>query len=264
MPQAETTPVRNQLSIADLSPEELQAFLAQLPPAMLKDAANAKEKSQAQLVAEKEAAYTELEAQVIPKLAKAYLNWVEDGKQLKEQMFSELKPLLDLKFEQTEFKDAAVFKKLKEQKSITFNLAPFVLRVGRRAKDTFNHDAKVGLAKIEEYINSQQLDPNVSALLISLIEKDNNGNLTPSSILSLQRAIKSDANQDGISDESFTEGVRLLTKSWKKLMSCFYVEVGQQNNLGKTEFESGSFSTYEVPVDFTYFQDAPVEVEAEL
>jgi len=261
MTQEQSLPTKKQLRLADFSPEELLEFLEQLPPTMLKEVAATNEKSLAQLMAEKEAAYTELENQIIPKHAIAYLEWVKAGKELKAEIFSDLKVLMDLKFDLVEFKDKKVFGNLKSQKSLTFNVEPFILRVGRRAKDTFSHDAKVGLAKIEEYINSQQLDPNVSSLLISLIEKDNNGNLTPSSIMSLQKAIKSDANQDGINDESFTEGVRLLTRSWKKLMSCFYIEVGKQDNLGKIAYEPGSFSAYDVPVDFTYFQDSLAEAE---
>jgi len=248
---------KDSLSIADLTPEQVQALLSQLPPEMLKQATNEFAKSQAQLIAEKEKAYAELEAQVIPKIATDYLAWVEAGKLLKTAIFSELKSLIDLKFELVEFKDKAVFSKLRTQKSLTFNVAPFTVRVGRRAKDTFNHDAKVGLAKIEEYINSTHIAPAVSSLLISLIEKDKNGNLTPSSIMALQRNLYDENTKSGVNDESFTEGVRLLIKSWRKKMTCFYAEVGKEDNLAKTVFEPGSFSAYELPleIDFNYFSD---------
>lgn len=246
----------NNISIANLTEEQKTQFLAQFPAEMLKAVANDKEKSKAQLIAEKEMLLTELEAELIPKHAKTYLQWVAEGKKIKAEMFSDIKTIMDLDYEITEFKDKEVLESLKKKQRRTFKKYDgYQICVGRRAKDSFNNDARKGLAKIREYINSKHVDPGVTAVFNSLIEKNNNDNLSTSAVLALENCLYSESNPDGVNDESFAEGIRLLKKSWSQELTCFFAEVGQEDEQGKMNFESGSFSSFTLPPElkFNYF-----------
>ncbi|MFV8364789.1 DUF3164 family protein [Flavobacterium sp. XS1P27] len=183
--------------------------LTQYSPAQLKAALQAQEiKKDADRIA-----YKELVEQTVPKAIFKLALASEVLSNAKTEAFQYFEDILKLKSE--------VFGVKEKQQSHTFSFEGGEVQIGYRITDGWDDTVNAGIAKVEKYISSLAKDTETAALVdmvFNLLKKDAKGNLKGSRVLELQKLTAK------FSDEEFTDGVDIISKSYKPVRSVWFVE----------------------------------------
>lgn len=158
-------------------------------------------------------AYKELVEQTVPKAIFKLCLASETLSNAKTEAFQYFEDILKLK--------AEVYGIKEKQQSHTFSFEGGEVQIGYRITDGWDDTVNAGIAKVEKYISSLAKDTETAALVdmvFNLLKKDAKGNLKGSRVLELQKlTIK-------FSDEEFTDGVDIISKSYKPVRSVWFVE----------------------------------------
>lgn len=183
--------------------------LTKFSPAQLKAALQAQEtKKDADRTA-----YKELVEQTVPKAIFKLALASEVLSNAKTEAFQYFEDILKLKSE--------VFGVKEKQQSHTFSFEGGEVQIGYRITDGWDDTVNAGIAKVEKYISSLAKDTETAALVdmvFNLLKKDAKGNLKGSRVLELQKLTAK------FSDEEFTDGVDIISKSYKPVRSVWFVE----------------------------------------
>lgn len=183
--------------------------LTKFSPAQLKAALQAQEtKKDADRIA-----YKELVEQTVPKAIFKLALASEVLSNAKTEAFQYFEDILKLKSE--------VFGVKEKQQSHTFSFEGGEVQIGYRITDGWDDTVNAGIAKVEKYISSLAKDTETAALVdmvFNLLKKDAKGNLKGSRVLELQKLTAK------FSDEEFTDGVDIISKSYKPVRSVWFVE----------------------------------------
>ena len=188
---------------------EAPVDLTKFSPAELKAALAAQEtKKDADRIA-----YKELVEQTVPKAIFKLALASEVLSNAKTEAFQYFEDILKLKSE--------VFGVKEKQQSHTFSFEGGEVQIGYRITDGWDDTVNAGIAKVEKYISSLAKDTETAALVdmvFNLLKKDAKGNLKGSRVLELQKLTAK------FSDEEFTDGVDIISKSYKPVRSVWFVE----------------------------------------
>ena len=188
---------------------EAPAELKNYTPAQLKAALQAQENKKD----EDRAAYKELVEQTVPKAIFKLCLASETLSNAKTEAFQYFEDILKLK--------AEVYGVKEKQQSHTFSFDGGEVQIGYRITDGWDDTVNAGIAKVEKYISSLAKDTETAALVemvFNLLKKDAKGNLKGSRVLELQKLSAK------FNDEEFTDGVDIISKSYKPVRSVWFVE----------------------------------------
>lgn len=228
--------------------------LTQFSPAELKAALAAQEtKKDANRIA-----YKELVEQTVPKAIFKLALASEVLSNAKTEAFQYFEDILKLKSE--------VFGVKEKQQSHTFSFDGGEVQIGYRITDGWDDTVNAGIAKVEKYISSLAKDTETAALVdmvFNLLKKDAKGNLKGSRVLELQKLTAK------FNDEEFTDGVDIISKSYKPVRSVWFVEAALiDENKNKTpiplsmsavDFSKGyKFEFYNEPIPVSDATEQPL------
>lgn len=229
---------------------EVPAELKQYTPAQLKAALQAQEN-------EKDAdrtAYKELVEQTVPKAIFKLALASEVLSNAKTEAFQYFENVLKIK--------ADLYGIKSKQQTHTFSCETGEIIIGYRINDGWDDTVNEGIAKVEKYISSLANNKETADLVdmvFNLLKKDAKGNLKGSRVLELQKLAAKRNNED------FTDGVDIISKSYKPVRSVWFVEASLiDENKNKTpiplsmssvDFSKGyKFDFYNEPIPQ---EDAP-------
>ncbi|MDA6072058.1 DUF3164 family protein [Flavobacterium sp. AC] len=158
-------------------------------------------------------AYKELVEQAVPKAIFTLCTASEMISNAKTQAFQLFEDVLKLK--------ADAFGIKEKQQSHTFSCEGGEITIGYRVTDGWDDTVSAGIAKVEKYISSLITNESTAALVdivFNLLKKDAKGNLKGSRVLELQKLTKK------IDDVEFTDGVNIISESYKPIRSVWYIE----------------------------------------
>jgi hypothetical protein len=158
-------------------------------------------------------AYKELVEQTVPKAIFKLCTASEILSNAKTEAFQFFEDILKLK--------ADVYGIKEKQMSHTFSCEGGEIQIGYRITDGWDDTVNTGIAKVEKFITSLAKDTETSALVemvFNLLKKDAKGNLKGSRVLELQKLTSK------FNNEEFTDGVDIISKSYKPVRSVWFVE----------------------------------------
>jgi len=183
-------------------------------------------------------AYKELVEQTVPQAIFRLCSASEMLTRAKTEAFRYFENILKLK--------ADVYGIKEKQQSHTFSSGNSEITIGYRVTDGWDDTANTGIAKVEKYISSLATNDSTAALvkiIFNLLKKDAKGNLKSSRVLELQKLTKE------IDDLEFTDGVNIISESYKPVRSVWYVEAtiinedGSKNpiplSMSSVDFQAG-------------------------
>lgn len=210
----------------------------------------------AKLEAKKEGdrnAYKELVEQTVPKAIFKLCLASETLSNAKTEAFQYFENILKLK--------AEVYGIKEKQQSHTFSFEGGEVQIGYRITDGWDDTVNAGIAKVEKYISSLAKDTETAALVdmvFNLLKKDAKGNLKGSRVLELQKLTAK------FSDEEFTDGVDIISKSYKPVRSVWFVEAALiDENKNKTPIPlSMSAVDFSKGYKFEFYNEVIAETNA--
>lgn len=142
--------------------------------------------------------------------------------QTKLNAFQDLKALLDTKVEVYDLKEAQQSHTFtdKQGNSVTY---------GYRVLDGWDDTVNAGISKINEFLQSLIEDSNSAKLVNTinrLLKKDAKGNLKASRVLELTKMAEE------FDDAVFTDGVSIITRAYKPVRSCFFIDASYTDEQG--------------------------------
>ncbi|MWB92957.1 DUF3164 family protein [Flavobacterium sp. GA093] len=185
------------IDLTKFSPEQLKAALAKVESKKDND----------------RLAYKQLVEQTVPQAIFTLCAASEMISNAKTKAFKYFEDVLKLK--------ADVFGIKEKQQSHTFSYKNGEITIGYRVTDGWDDTVSAGIAKVEKYISSLATNESTASLVnivFNLLKKDAKGNLKGSRVLELQKLTKE------INDEEFTDGVNIISESYKPVRSVWYVE----------------------------------------
>lgn len=192
-----TETIKEPIDLTKFSAEELKQAL---------DKVGAKKENDRQ-------AYRELVEQTVPQAIFTLCAASEMISNAKTKAFQYFEDILKLK--------AEVYGIKEKQQSHTFSYKNGEITIGYRVTDGWDDTVSAGIAKVEKYISSLATNDSTAALVeivFNLLKKDAKGNLKGSRVLELQKLTKK------INDVEFTDGVNIISESYKPVRSVWYVE----------------------------------------
>lgn len=223
--------------------------LTKFSPAQLKAALAAQDsKKEADRIA-----YKELVEQTVPKAIFKLALASEVLSNAKTEAFQYFEDILKLKSE--------VFGVKEKQMSHTFSFEGGEVQIGYRITDGWDDTVNAGIAKVEKYISSLAKDTETAALVdmvFNLLKKDAKGNLKGSRVLELQKLTAK------FNDEEFTDGVDIISKSYKPVRSVWFVEAALiDENKNKTPIPlSMSSVDFSKGYKFEFYNEVITETNA--
>lgn len=104
------------------------------------------------------------------------------------------------------------------------------IRFGYNVTDNYDDTVNQGIGMVKEYLGSLAKDESSKMMvetILSLLAKDNKGNLKPSRVMKLSQM----ADKSG--DEDFKEGVRIIRDAYRPLMTKLYVRIQEKSASGE-------------------------------
>ncbi|WP_233588574.1 DUF3164 family protein [Flavobacterium sp. LS1P28] len=198
-------------------------------------------------------AYKELVEQTVPKAIFKLCLASETLSNAKTEAFQYFENILKLK--------AEVYGIKEKQQSHTFSFEGGEVQIGYRITDGWDDTVNAGIAKVEKYISSLAKDTETAALVdmvFNLLKKDAKGNLKGSRVLELQKLTAK------FSDEEFTDGVDIISKSYKPVRSVWFVEAALiDENKNKTPIPlSMSAVDFSKGYKFEFYNEVIAETNA--
>jgi hypothetical protein len=223
--------------------------LTQFSPAELK-AALAKQEAKKD---DDRNAYKELVEQTVPKAIFKLCTASEILSNAKTEAFQFFEDILKIK--------ADVYGIKEKQMSHTFSCEGGEIQIGYRITDGWDDTVNTGIAKVEKFITSLAKDNETSALVemvFNLLKKDTKGNLKGSRVLELQKLTSK------FNNEEFTDGVDIISKSYKPVRSVWFVEANLiDENKEKTPIPlSMSAVDFSKGYKFEFYNEPIPEVDA--
>ena len=223
--------------------------LTKFSPAQLKAALAAQETKKD----EDREAYKELVEQTVPKAIFKLCFASEVLSNAKTEAFQYFEDILKLK--------AEVYGIKEKQQSHTFSFDGGEVQIGYRITDGWDDTVNAGVAKVEKYISSLAKDPETAALVdmvFNLLKKDAKGNLKGSRVLELQKLTAK------FNNEEFTDGVDIISKSYKPVRSVWFVEAALiDENKNKTPIPlSMSSVDFSKGYKFEFYNEVITETNA--
>lgn len=187
------------------------------------------------------AAYKELVEQTVPKAIWKLAIASETLSNAKTEAFQYFEDVLKLKSEVYGIKE--------NQQTHTFSCEDGEVQIGYRITDGWDDTVNSGIAKVQKYIASLANSDETAALVemvFNLLKKDAKGNLKGSRVLELQKLTAKFNNED------FTDGVDIISKSYKPIRSVWFVEAALiDENKGKTPIPL-SMSSVDFSAGYTF------------
>lgn len=182
-------------------------------------------------------AYKELVNTCIAEIVDSYKIISGELSSIKLKTFQSLKTLLDMKLDVYDLKE--------NQQTHTFSdTLGNTITYGYRVMDGWDDTANAGIEKINEFIQSLVQDNNSAKLVNAinrLLKRDAKGNLKASRVLELTKM----AEEFG--DVTFTDGVSIISKAYKPVRSCFFVDVSYTDEQGNKINVPTSISAADFP-----------------
>jgi hypothetical protein len=193
-------------------------------------------------------AYKELVEQSVPKAIFKLCAASEILSNAKTEAFQFFEDILKLK--------ADVYGIKEKQMSHTFSCDGGEIQIGYRITDGWDDTVNTGIAKVTQFISSLAKDNETSALVemvFNLLKKDAKGNLKGSRVLELQKLT------ENFNNEEFTDGVDIISKSYKPVRSVWFVEANLiDKNKEKTAIPlSMSAVDFSKGYKFEFYNEAP-------
>ena len=198
-------------------------------------------------------AYKDLVEQTVPKAIFKLVLASETLSNAKTEAFQFFEDILRLK--------AEVFGVKEKQQTHTFSFEGGEIQIGYRITEGWDDTVNAGIAKVEKYISSLAKDTETAALVdmvFNLLKKDAKGNLKGSRVLELQKLTAK------FKDENFSDGVDIISKSYKPLRSVWFVEASLiDGNRNKTPIPlSMSAVTFLQGYEFNFYNEKIPSLDA--
>ncbi len=119
--------------------------------------------------------------------------------------------------------------------------------VGYRVIDKFDDTLDAGIAMVNRFIEAQATDDKSAKLvagLNKLLKKDAKGNLKANRVVELQNWA------EDINDETLTQGVEIIRKSYRPVRSAIFVEAETADESGKKQSVGLSITSVDFPDGF--------------
>lgn len=169
--------------------------------------------------------------------------------QVKVNTFQDLKALLDMKIE--------VYGLKQGQQSQTFSDADGnSITYGYRILDAWDDTTSAGIEKINSFIQTLAKDEESAKLVNAvnrLLKRDSKGNLKASRVLELSKMAEE------FNDAVFTDGVSIITKAYKPVRSCFFIEGTYTDEQGNKINIPLSISGVDFPKEVNIAELFPIE-----
>lgn len=168
--------------------------------------------------------------------------------EMKLNAFQDLKALLDTKLEVYDIKSDQQTHTFSDNKGNT-------ITYGYRVLDGWDDTVHAGIEKVSQYIQSLAKDADSAKLVNTinrLLKKDSKGNLKASRVLELTKMAEEFDNP------VFTDGVAIITKSYKPERSCFFIDASYTDGEGKKVNIPLSISAAEFPEGINISELFPV------
>lgn len=166
----------------------------------------------------------------------------------KYNIFKNLKILLDMKLEVYELKE--------DQQTHTFSdTLGNTITYGYRVVDGWDDTASAGIEKINEFIQSLIQDNNSAKLVTAinrLLKRDAKGNLKASRVLELTKMAEE------FDDAIFADGVNILSKAYKPVRSCFFIDAYFTDEQGNKVNIPLSISSVDFPKEVNISELFPI------
>lgn len=122
------------------------------------------------------------------------------------------------------------------------------ITIGYRVIERFDDTLDMGISMVSKYLDSLSTDEKSTRLvkmINRLLKKDAKGNLRASRVVELQNIA------DETNDETLTQGVDIIRKSYKPVRSAIFVEAETTDETGKKQSIGLSITSVDFPEGFT-------------
>lgn len=170
-------------------------------------------------------AFKQLSNEIVPTILDRLQAWSEEGKKIKQEVYNNLRDLIDLKF--------AAFEVKSDQQSHTFSTSTGEsITIGYNVTPGFDDTVHMGIAKVREFINSLVKDQDSAVLvkqITKLLKANAKGELDPKRVLELHQ-LAQDYNDIGL-----IEGVNIIQESYQPKRSNWFIKASVKNAQGIEE-----------------------------
>lgn len=212
-----------QISIKDLSPEQLADLKAQ---------ALADEQERVQNVKKQRQQYKGLVNDNIPGLFKKLIDASMMLANTKKTIYDELKTLTEMKCE--------VYDREDDQSSHSFTSDDgLTIIIGHRINDGWDDTAAIGIKKVHDYLDTLGTDHKSKQLvktILQLLSQDSKGTLKASRVLQLKKLA------DDIGDKEFIDAITIIQDAYRPVKTKEFVTARYTNQKGEK---------VEVPLDIS-------------
>lgn len=160
---------------------------------------------------------------------------------VKKMVFQRFEQILDLKAEAFGFKE--------KQMSHTFTSPTCEITIGYRTNDGWDDTVSTGIEKVKHALQKLAKDESSAVLvegIFDLLKKDAKGNLKGNRVLELQKFA------ENINDPELTDGVDIISKSYKPVRSSWFIEAYAIYENGKKVNMPLSLSAADFPADYSF------------
>ncbi|WP_026473967.1 DUF3164 family protein [Alkaliflexus imshenetskii] len=155
----------------------------------------------------------------------------------KADVFNSFTALLELKKDLYNYKDG-------QQSHAFTDDAGHTITIGCRVVDGWDDTVEAGISKVNSYIESLAKDEDTAKLvriIQNLLKKDAKGNLKANRVLELQKMA------DDINDETFRDGVKIISEAYKPVRSAYFIEASVKDSIGKAQGVPLSITSVDFP-----------------
>lgn len=170
-------------------------------------------------------AYKELTQEVLQQNLGKLINLSDQISEVKTEVFKNFSEVVQLKTQLYSVKAA--------QQSHTFtNIENEGLTIGYRVIDGWDDTVNEGIAKVNQFLASLAKDESSASLVKAvnrLLKKDSKGNLKANRVVELENL------EEDFNSELFSDGVKIIRKSYKPQRSCYFIDAFTVDSTGKKQ-----------------------------
>lgn len=185
-------------------------------------------------------AYKDLVNETIPNLVNRLKEISDLLRKEKRFIYDSLIDILKLKL--------SIYETRENNQSHTFTTEDgWSITIGYRIIDGWDDTVNTGISKINKFIETLSKDENSAKLVKAinhLLKKDAKGNLKANRVIELQ------ALADDFNNESFTDGVDIIRKSYSPQRSAFFIDSCYTDKNGVKQSIPLSLTSVDFPPDF--------------
>ena len=181
-------------------------------------------------------AYKDLVSETVQELIPKLMMMSQQIAELKKEVYESFATFVEMKSELYDVSEKQFTHTFRDHKTGD------VIKIGYNRKEGYDDTVSAGMEKVKRYLDTLARNEESAQqfrIIMSLLSKDDKGDLKASRIAELKNA----ALESG--DVDFIEGVEIIEQAYQPLRSCTFVRVFRRDENGKPKGVPLSMSTVE-------------------